>query len=163
MVSLTFVGLGAAVVWLRRQTRGTDDGADTAALLAATIVFNWLWLMGFYNFLIGLTFLTFIVGLFFRWRENINWRRGLILSVLILIVYFSHLISFVILGGSLLVIACGAERENRWQAIFWSVLVFLPSLPFFLNYQLRVSEATAVVPSGALCVIGPARSIGLIN
>src|SRR5215213_7748153 len=69
LVTLTFAGFVASIGWLRLKTVGVE-GLKTSLLIGAAIGFNWLWLCGFYNFLIGAGCFVFTVGLFFGWREK---------------------------------------------------------------------------------------------
>ncbi len=87
MVTLTFAGLAAAVGWLRFQTVGRE-GLTTAFLVGAVLAFNWMWFLGFYNFIIGVIGFAFTLGLYWRWRETLDLRRSLILSALFIVVFF---------------------------------------------------------------------------
>ena len=66
MVSLTFAGLTAAIAWLRMQVCGPDADLKMSVLLGAALAFNWMWLLGFYNFIIGVIGFAFALGLYWR-------------------------------------------------------------------------------------------------
>ena len=80
IVTFTFAGFVASVGWLRWKTVGID-GLKTSLLFGAAIGFNWLWFLGFYNFIIGVCGLSLTIGIFYSWRDDLNWRRSMILSI----------------------------------------------------------------------------------
>ncbi|MEO6588041.1 MAG: hypothetical protein ABIP06_01825, partial [Pyrinomonadaceae bacterium] len=137
---LTFAGFVAAVGWLRWQIAG-KDGLLTALLFGTVLAFNWMWLLGFYNFIIGVIGFIFTLGLYWRWREILNLPRSIILSILIILIFFSHLISFLVLAGSLFVLSAFVSKAGRKQAIGWTTLMMLPVLPFIVGYKLLTADA----------------------
>lgn len=139
IVTFTFLGLVAAVGWLRWITVGRE-GVATSLLIGAAIGFNWLWLMGFYNFIIGVIGFTFTLGLFYRWREDMNPARALLLAALLVLVYFSHIIGFGILAVSIGLLSVFVP-PSKWKKTFaWTALAFLPIVPLLIIYKL-LSEA----------------------
>jgi hypothetical protein len=139
IVTFTYLGLVAAVGWLRWITVGRE-GVATALLIGAAIGFNWLWLMGFYNFTIGVIGFAFTLGLFYRWREDMNFPRALSLAALLVLVYFSHIISFGILAVSICLLSVFVSPSKWKKTIFWTALAFLPIVPLLIIYKL-LSEA----------------------
>src|SRR5215203_4546662 len=134
IVTLTFAGFVASAGWLRLKTVGVE-GVKTSLLIGAVVGFNWLWLCGFYNFLIGASCFVFTVGLFFGWREKMNFWRAIILSLLFLLAYFSHIISFAILAGSIFLLLFSAEKQNIKRNLVCFFAALLPVLPLVLIYK----------------------------
>ncbi|HVE57779.1 MAG TPA: hypothetical protein VNB22_13185 [Pyrinomonadaceae bacterium] len=134
IVTLTFAGFIASIGWLRAKTVGTE-GLKTSLLIGAAIGFNWLWFVGFYNFLIGVCCFVFTMGLFFSWREKINPWRTLILSMLFLLAYFSHIVSFAILAGSVLMLAFSASKPQIKRNFVCVLIALLPILPLVIIYK----------------------------
>jgi len=145
MVTLTFAGLIAAVGWLRFQIVGRE-GLTTAFLIGAVLAFNWMWFLGFYNFIIGVIGFAFTLGLYWRWRQILNLPRSLILSALIVIIFFSHLISFVMLVGSILVVAVSLPTLNLKRALIWTGAAILPVFPFLIGYKLTSAAGGETIP-----------------
>lgn len=141
IVSFTFAAFVAAIGWLRRQTAG-DGELKTSLLYGTVLAFNWMWFLGFYNFIIGMIGFTFTLGLFWQWRENMNFRRSFVLSVLFVIVFLSHLISFGILAGGILLSAVFVPRANLKRTLRWTFAAILPVLPLIIAYKL-FSEISA--------------------
>jgi len=134
IVTLTFAGFVAAVGWLRWQTTG-DKGIKTSLLIGAAIGFNWLWFVGFYNFFIGACLFVLTLGLFYAWREKLSSWRTIILALLLLLTYFSHIVSFLILAGSVLFLAFFSPKLKLKKTLTLTILAILSVLPFFLYYR----------------------------
>lgn len=136
IVTLTLAGLIGSVGFLRWKIFGTN-GLTTSMLAAAAIGFNWLWLVGFYNFLLGVIFLALTVGFYYEWRENLTVRRTILLVVLIILTYLSHIVSFAVLGGCLGILAITTQKPNRKAAIFRTFIAFLPIIPLIILYKIN--------------------------
>ena len=134
MVTLTFAGFVAAVGWLRLKTVGFE-GLKTSLLIGAALGFNWLWFCGFYNFLIGVCCFVFAAGLFFTWRDKMNPRRAALLSMLFLLAYFSHIVSFAILAGSVFLLAFAGSKADIKRNLMWIAIALLPVLPLIVIYK----------------------------
>lgn len=134
IVTLTFAGFIASIGWLRWKTYG-NEGLKTSLLIGAAIGFNWLWFLGFYNFIIGVICFVFTIGLFYGWREKLNFGRTFTLSLLLLLTYLSHIVSFGILAGSLFLLAFSISYPNIKKTLFWLFLAFLPILPLAIIYK----------------------------
>lgn len=145
MVSLLYAAFVASVGWLRKQVVGQEDFQITL-LIGAALGFNWMWFLGFYNFLIGVVGFVFTLGLYWRWRENLNFSRSLVLAVLLIVVYFSHLISFGMLAGSIVLFSLFVSRQNLKRAVFWTFASLLPVLPLIINYKLLSAEGGEIAP-----------------
>lgn len=145
IVTLTFAGFVASVGWLRWKTVG-NEGLKTSLLIATAIAFNWLWFVGFYNFMIGVIGFTFTTGLYYFWREKMNLTRAIILSLLLLLVYFSHIVSFVILAGSIFLLAVSAPKTNFKRNIIWTLAAFLPVLPLAVIYKILSENGGGFFP-----------------
>lgn len=143
--TITFAGFVASVGWLRWQTVGRD-GLITSFLIGAVFAFNWLWFMGFYNFILGVAFFIFTLGLYYRWRENLNFFRTFILAILLLIVYWSHLISFAMLAAAMILIALFVRPDKLKQTFLWTMLAFLPIIPLIVLYKLMSQSGGGIYP-----------------
>ncbi len=135
IVTFTFAAFVAAVGWLRFRTAGRE-GLKTSLLLGTALAFNWMWFLGFYNFIIGVVGFIFTLGLFWKWRENLNLRRSFVLSILLVFVFFSHLIGFGMLAASLLILSIFVSRSILRKTLIWTLAAFLPVLPFIIGYKL---------------------------
>lgn len=134
IVSLTFLGFAASVAWLRARTVGGGGDVATGVLFGFVLGYNWLWMLGSYNFIIGVIVFVATLGLYDRWRESMTPVRALVLSGLLALAFLSHIISFLILAGSLALLAV-AVGEDRRKTLFWTAAAYLPSLPLILIYK----------------------------
>ena len=133
IITITVGLFAASIVWLRYRTAGPTDLIPTV-LLAFAIGFNWLWIQGNYNYILATAISTFTLGLFFAWRDNMTLTRVIGLAALFLVVFVSHLISFAILVGSVIVLAVFTSHKSRRRAVLASLVAMVPTVPFILTY-----------------------------
>lgn len=143
--TLLFAAFVAAVGWLRRQTVGAED-LGLSMLIGAALAFNWMWLFGFYNFIIGAIGFTFTLGLYWRWRENLNLFRALVVSLLVIVVFFSHLISFGMLIGGIILIGICVSSPYLKRTLAWTAVIFLPVLPLLIGFRALSQKGGAMFP-----------------
>lgn len=134
IVTLTYILFVCAIGWLRLKTVGRD-GLYTSMLIGAVIGFNWLWFMGFYNFISGLIGFAFTLGLYYSWREKLNVLRIIFLSIILILVYLSHLISFGVLAASILWLSFFVERKKILKTLIYTIIALLPVMPLIYIYK----------------------------
>lgn len=137
MMSLTFMILPASAVWLRRQVVG-GNGSLTTFLIGSSVAFNWFWLVGTFNFLLGLAGCVFTLGLYWRWRDSMNTARYCAIVLMIAFVYFSHLIGFLILTGSIIFVGLFAKDSARTQRVIRILPIILVTVVFLAFYKISV-------------------------
>ncbi len=146
MMSVTFLALTVAVIWVRWQTNENAE-FTTSLLIGCVLSLNWLWLVGSYNFIFGLAGFSFTLGLYYRWRERMNFARCFGIVVLLAIVFASHLISFLVLAGSIAVLAGFAEPAKRSRAILWTFLALISCIPLIVFYKILVTGGETFAPA----------------
>ncbi len=144
MLSVTLIGVAAGVVWLRRSLVGTDIFVST--LIGFILGLNWLWFLGSYNFMLGLVGFAFGLSLYIRWRSKMSLSRGVGLSVLLGLVFISHLVAFVALAGSLVFLSFFCEPETRKSAIVRTALSVISTLPLLIIYRIQTISGEALIP-----------------
>ena len=159
VVTGTFALFVAAAAWLRYRTVRVD-GLKTSMMIGAVLALNWMWLMGFYNFMIGVTGFVFAVGLYAGWRHNISFLRNVALSLCIIFVYLSHIIAFAALCGTLVVLAVLAPRERRMKNLAWLAAAFLPVVPLLILYNATNVAATGGFSPPHWAVFDPFSFLG---
>ena len=107
MVSVTLLGFGASIVWLRWRVAG-GRGLRVAALLAALLSINITWLFGFTSFVLGACLFPITLAVWWANREHLDNRRIITLSGLLVLGYFCHLVSVGLTTLSLVVLAVAA-------------------------------------------------------
>ena len=135
----------AGVAWLRDAISGSA-GLWLVILLAGAVGLNRLWLVGLYNFLLGVIIVLFAAGLLVRWEGRLTVKRAGILAVAFALSYCSHLISFGVLGlwGGLYILTAARKERVRSLALF--ALAAIPILPLFIWYQLMGAREGAMSP-----------------
>lgn len=134
MTTFTFGGIVASAGWIRFRTNGRD-GLKTAMLIGAVAAFNWLWLVGFYNFLIGAVLVGFAVGVVARWQRKPGPGQIALLMILFLAAYFSHIISFCLMAGAVTVILWSMFPRDRFRVLGAIGVAVIPVTPLALIYR----------------------------
>lgn len=138
MTSLTLVAVPLSVVWFNRQVSGSG-GETTAFLIGCAVAFNWFWLLGAFNFMLGFAGFVFTLGLFWRWREAMTWNRSLTLMLLVSFIFYTHLVGFLILTNSIFIIALFARNDSRKRNFFRILPIVLFALILFLLHKIQMS------------------------
>lgn len=133
-VTASFALFVAGAGWLRIQIAG-PEGVKTSLLIGAAMGFNWLWLIGFYNFTIGVIGLMFVLGFFYRCRKQIGVAETIVLSLLLTLVYLSHIVTFLILTGSIFVIILFSPGVRKIKTSLSTVVALLPAIPLALKFK----------------------------
>jgi len=131
---IVYAGFVGSLVLFRLAVRGAE-GLFTAVFFAGVIGLNWLWLIGTYSFLIGAAFMFGVFALFIRWGAELTLRRAVLLSVLLLVTYFSHLIAFALLMTALVTHTIVTHGRSSARTIFRIVLTAVPVVPFLAAFS----------------------------
>jgi hypothetical protein len=145
-----------------------DKNSVFLALLSFPFIFNYSLHMGFYNFCLSLPIFFLLLGYWLRYQDKLSTSKILTLSLLVLVLYFSHIVSFVSAAITLATIvfwrACvhGSETtysfpkklKTVWiisrQGLVSLVIMFLPATVLLAGYFFRnpgSSENASVMPS----------------
>ncbi|HEV2765551.1 MAG TPA: hypothetical protein VGV38_21385 [Pyrinomonadaceae bacterium] len=138
LMTLTAFGFAAAVVWLRRQVRG-DQNLWVAAPLGVALGLNWLWLMGFYNFMLGSTLFCLTLGAWWKRRERFGAAQAAWLSVLLVACYMSHPVPLGMTAAGLGVLVLLTPGANFLRRLLWTAAAFLPLVPLAVFYRAKMS------------------------
>jgi hypothetical protein len=145
MVSFTYVGLIAAAGWLRWCTDGRN-GLWMSVLLAAALGFNWFWLQGAYNFILGLSLAMAGVGCYFRWRDDLNTGRMIALASLLVLSFLCHIISFAIFGLAVTAICILPVSAFSARSAIRTGITFVPAALLFAIYFLNSEASGELAP-----------------
>ena len=152
LISLYLVGLPLAV---RYALRGLGKNALWASVLVFPILYNDLFHRGFYNFAASVVIFFTIIGYWFRYRCSMRARQLAVLTLMVLLLYFSHIVALVSLVITLIVLEvfltfldgtkratminsslrgiCRAVGFLQWR----SLLCFIPALILAINFLLQ--------------------------
>jgi hypothetical protein len=138
---LTLAGFAASVLWLRWVVAGAR-GLSVAALLAALLSMNIAWLFGFTSFMLGACLFAVTLGVWWTGRDRLTAGRVGMLAVLLVLGYFSHLVSLVLTAAGLVLLAvltpcseqAAARPRGRASRLVRTALAMLPLVPLALVY-----------------------------
>ena len=145
MMSVTFVGLSGSILWLRWQVAGPKR-ITLLIPLAVIIALNWMWLLGFYSFLLGACLFPMTLGIWWAGREQMGPQRALVLAGLLVVGYLCHLVSLALTIVSLMVLASITPGPNRGRRWLWTLISFTPLIPLGVVYYQLMHANGAVQP-----------------
>src|SRR5687768_13855832 len=93
LMSLTIAGLALAITWLRHSVQPQSSGLLIVPF-ALILTMGRLWLLGFYGFLLGVTLFCITLGWWWRRRDYWTLHSAAMLSVLLVLAWFAHLVSY---------------------------------------------------------------------
>ena len=115
------------------------------SLLGFMYVYNFLFLMGFYNFSIAVPFFIFSIGYFWKHKESINWKSGLVLGLLLIATFFSHPVPYMLAVLAIFAISV-IYFKKRLQGIALNTACLIPSLILAVNYIISSGMLTSKRP-----------------
>ena len=144
MITLTSIGLALSTLLLRFTVARSISVPLVA--LAVTLSLNRLWLLGFYNFLLGAIVFALTLAYWWKRRHSLNVGDSVALAGLLIMNYLCHPVSCgaVILG--VLTLAGLTPTKRRMRTILLTILAFLPLLPFLIAYQRMLLSHGSVAP-----------------
>jgi len=117
------------------------------AFLAFPFVYNLLFQFGFYNFSISLGFYFFVLGFWWRHRESPGLRFAAKINLLLLLCWFSHVLSFCLALLSIAVLWLATLRPASWRRHLLHVPILAPqvALPlWFIRNQESGPQASSL-------------------
>lgn len=147
MLILTYALFVAVVGWLRSRAAVGSEGLTTSLLLGAALGINFFWFGGFFNFIIGVIGFLFLIALFTDWRENFTRLRIAFVALILLAIYFSHVVTFGITAAGLFILAFWSTEKNKLRNCGYLLIALVPSVIFAIVYRLTTQSAEALEPS----------------
>jgi len=60
------------------------------------LTYSFIFFMGFYNFNLSIVFLLITIGIFYKYKKNLNNKNFLLICFLLILTYLSHLLNFLL-------------------------------------------------------------------
>lgn len=136
-LSLCLIGVPLACWWFVRQA---SPGNDWIAFWGLLVAFNQFFLESFLAFQLALIACFVMLGFWLRWTPRISLRRWLTLLLLVMLIYFSHLIGFILAGFVVTMYSLFARRGIRELLTSW--LLFAPGCVLYLISGLGTHNGT---------------------
>ncbi|MDD5005489.1 MAG: hypothetical protein PHS93_03175 [Candidatus Omnitrophica bacterium] len=119
-------------------------------LLASALSFSYFVKMGNENFLSSIPVFLFFLGYWYRHRDNFTVYTQLTNSLLLLFLYYCHMLSFVC--ALVTIIAVSLVERKKLRTILRTILVSLPGLFLFFAWVIRIMLQGATKESGLLYI-----------
>lgn len=119
-------------------------GRHAFVILSFTFIYNYLFLMGFYNFAVSVPLFLLALGYWWKHKDEINRTRIVLLNLFIVITYFAHLISYALILFSIALLALLHFRRD-FKRILITGCYLLPAAVLLLVY-LPTSDLLAGEP-----------------
>ena len=108
-------------------------GRHALVVLSFTFVYNYLLLMGFYNFAVSVPLFFLALGYWWKHKAQLNRKRIVLLNLLIIVTYFAHLISYAFILFSIALLALLHFRRD-FKRILMTGCYLLPAAALLLVY-----------------------------
>ena len=132
-LSLYVICFPTAVIYFLNSI---EMGKRTVYLMVFPFIYNYLFLMGFYSFALSVPFYFLALGYWWRHKDNLSVKTIILLNLILVVTYFSHLISYglALISLGLLIILYYYKRPSlllthlcRLIPASSLMLVYLPS------------------------------------
>lgn len=121
-----------------------ERGRHTLVVLSFTFIYNYLFLMGFYNFAVSVPLFFLALGYWWKHKEQMDRTRIVLLNMIIVVTYFAHLISYAFILFSIALLAVFHFRRD-FKRILTTGCYLLPAAVLLLIY-LPTSDLLAGEP-----------------
>jgi len=132
VVSLYVILFPVAVAYLLEAVR---PGSRWMALFSFPLIFNYLFLMGFYAFAFAVPVFAVVIGYWWNWKDALNWWNVLVINVLLATLFFCHLVPYSFAIFAILFLAVLVLR-GQWRKLAWTAAAMFPSTLLFVNYYI---------------------------
>lgn len=119
-LSLCLIGVPLACWWF---VRNANPGNEWIAFWGLLVACNQFFLESFLAFQLGLIACFVMLGFWLRWTPKLTLRRWIVLLLLTALIYFSHLIGFILAGFVVTLYSLFARRGFRELLISWALFV----------------------------------------
>ncbi|MCG9128994.1 hypothetical protein JT359_15495 [Candidatus Poribacteria bacterium] len=106
---------------------------NSLVILSFTFIYNYLLLMGFYNFAVSVPLFFLTLGFWWKHKDNLVFRRIVYINLLILLTYFAHLISYAFVLFSIAFLTIVHYRRD-FKKILLTGCSLLPAAIMLLVY-----------------------------
>jgi len=106
-----------------------EGGRTPLAFLCLPFIYNYLFLMGFYNYSLSVALLILVMGYWWKHYHSFGLKNMVILGLLLIALYFCHLVCLVLamLSIALISIINLLPRFKKWKQTLLCLLCMLPA------------------------------------
>jgi hypothetical protein len=117
-------------------------GKTLLTLASFGLIYNYLLLMGFYNFVFSLPLVLLAIGYWWKHRENLALRKIILINLLCVLIWFGHIIGYAVALFAIGFLALLQIRSGI-KTFLKTLACILPSTLLFINYYLGSDIANA--------------------
>ena len=123
-----------------------EGGRTPLAFIGFPFIYNYLFLMGFYNYSLSVALFMLSVGYWWKHFDTFGMRNVIALGSLLIVLYFCHLVSLVLAFFSIAMMAVLSlpPKFTRWKQALLSLACMLPSMG--LTFYYTMSRGTVRSP-----------------
>ncbi|MCI0353880.1 MAG: hypothetical protein L0099_02405 [Acidobacteria bacterium] len=143
LLSASLLTLPLAVWYFLRQA---NPGQDYAALWSLLFSYNYFFFTGLVNLQLSAALCFLVLGVWLRYRARPQRPLWLLLLVLVTLLYFTHLVGFMVAGLAMAIFLLG-ERRSLVELLA-SAFLFLPGLVLFAWSRWLAEASPAVLYLG---------------
>lgn len=147
LLSLYVIGFPLAIIYF---LGAVAPAKKPLGLFSFAFIYNYLFMMGFYNFVFSIPLAFWTLGYFWKHRFRLRFGQAVVLNLLLLTVYFGHMITYLVALGSIAFIAVihfigqwiylhGSSFRRYMASLGISLISLVPTLPLLVNYYLGSS------------------------
>lgn len=152
LLSLYVIGFPLAFIYF---VGAVDLAKKPLGLFSFAFIYNYLFMMGFDNFVFSIPLAFWTLGYFWKHRFRLTFGRAVVLNLLLLLVYFGHMITYLVVLGSIAFVAVvyfaiqwisqhGRTFRREITTLGISLISLVPSIPLLVNYYVGSSFAGKV-------------------
>jgi len=104
--------------------------------IAFPFIYNYLFLMGFYNFALGTGMFMLVLGYWWKHFDTFGVKNAITVCLLLIILYFCHPVPLTLAIFSIVIAAATnlLPRFTRWKQVLSTFLCMLPAIGLTLYY-----------------------------
>ncbi|MFC1717147.1 hypothetical protein ACFL6S_26025 [Candidatus Poribacteria bacterium] len=124
-----------------------EDRRKPLVLIGFPFIYNYILLMGFYNFSLGIGMLMLVIGYWWKHSDTFGVRNAIVLGLLLVALYFCHLVplALAIFSIAVITLVCLPFRFARWKQTLFTFLCMLPAAGLTIYYtSTRGTERSGV-------------------
>jgi hypothetical protein len=116
-----------------------QPGRNFSGFISFLFIYNFPLMKGFYSFALAIPLFFFILGYWWKNKEHLGWKEIGICNLLLALIFFGHLVPYVLAGSCLGLLALVYFRK-RIRPILLTAACVLPSGLLLLGYLLTSSS-----------------------
>ena len=147
LLSLYVIGFPLAFIYF---LGAVDPSKKSLGLISFVFIYSYSFMMGFFSFVFSIPLAFLALGYFWKHRSRLNFGQVIVLNLLLFMVYFGHLIPYLVTVGSIAFIAGihflgqwfalrGKSIHRRITSLGISLISLVPSLSLLAYYYLGAS------------------------